>query len=141
MRPFHEGELQIQRRAGVKNQASRVAGVMRSSIPPAAAHFLQEQQMVVAASVAEDKAVWASFLFGKPGFAHAIDDHFIEIEAEALPGDPLRWNLHPDAPLGILAIDLATRRRAKFKGALTEISTSRAIETRTDSGGREVARE
>lgn len=44
---FHSGELEVQARAGVLDTARRVAGVMRSTIPPVAQEFLKHQQMVV----------------------------------------------------------------------------------------------
>ena len=113
---FHEGERAVQERAGVAGIASRVAGSIHDEIPQPARDFLLEQPFAVLASRAADGHVWASLVHGAPGFLSAPSDWTIEIDAEPLSCDPLAASLAPGAPLGVLVIDLATRRRMRVNG-------------------------
>lgn len=118
---FHAGELEVQKRAGVAKEAARVAGVMRSSIPPVAAQFLQQQPMLILATTNSD-SVWASMIFGNPGFATAVDEHTVEVNVRLSRAHLPFADLSEGAPIGILAIDPSTRRRAKFKGSILLIT-------------------
>jgi hypothetical protein len=60
--------------------------------------------------------VWASALTGKPGFMQVVTEQIVRINAAIVPGDPLRENLLRQNDIGILAIDLATRRRLRLNG-------------------------
>ncbi|MER3446877.1 MAG: pyridoxamine 5-phosphate oxidase [Candidatus Dadabacteria bacterium] len=113
---FYSGEIAIQMRAGVRNTADRVAGIIHPTIPLVAQDFLGSQRMVVLATLDKYSCVWASILTGKPGFIQALDEHVVKISAEPIPGDPLRGNLEMRDEIGILAIEFASRRRMKVKG-------------------------
>jgi predicted pyridoxine 5'-phosphate oxidase superfamily flavin-nucleotide-binding protein len=115
-RPYHDGEREVQRRAGVGDLALRTAKVIRPEIPSAAREFLLEQPMAVAASVGADGGVWASLLTGEPGFLAAVDERTVRVGVSPAPGDPLADDLGDGAPVGLLAIDLSNRRRMKAKG-------------------------
>lgn len=113
---FHAGELEVQARAGVRDTARRVAGVIRSTMPPTAQEFLRSQQMVVMSTVDSHGRVWASILTGKPGFIQAVDERTLRIDAEPVSGEPLSENLKTGDEIGVLVIELSTRRRMKVKG-------------------------
>ena len=51
-----------------------------------------------------------------PGFLSARDEQTVRVGANPVPGDPLRDALRPGAALGLLVIDLATRRRVRVNG-------------------------
>jgi len=112
---YHEGERAVQRRAGLTVEGWGSAGV-DATIPPVAAEFLGEQQMVVIGAAADDGAVWANVLAGPPGFVTAVDDR--TIVAHRLPGagDPLARLFDARRDLGMLAIEPATRRRMRVNG-------------------------
>ncbi len=114
---FHEGERDVQRRAGVETMAARVGGMIRDFIPSAAQEFLRSQPMIILGGTGEDDAVWASVLTGPPGFASAIDEKHVRIDAIPRPDDPLQ--ISPGARVGLLAIELATRRRMRVNGAVS----------------------
>jgi len=115
--PFHEGELEVQRRAGVASMAARVGGMIRSVLPPAAQEFLRSQTMLIAGAADERGALWATILTGAAGFAAAIDETRVHIDA--LPVLP---RVDAGADIGLLAIELATRRRMRVNGVVTSIS-------------------
>lgn len=118
MKKYHPGEIKVQKRAGVEDLARRTATVIKPDIPQLAKEFVQEQPMVVVASVGGDGKVWASLLTGEPGFMQAEDERTLRVEAGPTRGDPLAENLHDGATVGLLTIDLETRRRMKAKGKI-----------------------
>ncbi|MGH7164938.1 MAG: pyridoxamine 5'-phosphate oxidase family protein [Nitrospiraceae bacterium] len=113
---YHPGELAVQARAGVQVMACRVDKTIRYSIPTAAADFLGSQPMAVAGTVDARGRVWASLLTGSPGFMHLVDEETFWIDSKPVSGDPLGENLREGAEIGLLVIDLATRRRMRVNG-------------------------
>jgi uncharacterized protein len=113
---FHEGEREVQRRAGVELVAAQVA---RHNITPWIApefgQFLERQSLVVIAGADGDERVWASPLAGSVGFARALDDHRVILAADPPAGDPLEAALG-HARIGLLAIEFATRLRIRVNG-------------------------
>ena len=129
---YHRGELEVQERAGVREMAARVGKVIRPFVPSAARGFLLEQPMAVVASVDDAGWPWASLLVGEPGFVRAPDERTVAIDAPPLPGDPLKDNLRDGAEVGVLAIDLETRRRMKAKGVVARVLPNGGFEVRTE---------
>jgi predicted pyridoxine 5'-phosphate oxidase superfamily flavin-nucleotide-binding protein len=114
---FHEGERAVQRRAGVAELAERVGGSIRREMPAAAQAFLAERRWVVIGALDGGGQPWPAIRAGAPGFAQAIDARTVRIDARAPVGDPLdEARLAPGALAGLIAIDLATRRRLRFNG-------------------------
>lgn len=114
---YHAGELEVQERAGAREKAERVRGIVRPALMRDAREFLLDQPMLVVGSVGAAGRVWASPLAGEPGFARALDERTVLIGARPAPGDPLNENLTlPGAPVGILAIELQSRRRIRLNG-------------------------
>ena len=113
---YHAGELSVQRQAGVEEQARRIGQGIKATIPPAAQAFLQQQPMVLVGSIDTGGQVWASLLMSTPGFLMPIDERTLRIAATPVVGDPLRANLHDQAEVGLLAIDLTNRRRMRLNG-------------------------
>ena len=117
MTTFHSGEIEVQERAGVRDMAQRVGRSIGQEIPPAAQEFLHAQPFVILGGADENGRVWASLLSGEAGFAHALDQHTLRIEALPNEGDPLRA-MGDGSPAGLLAIEPATRRRMRLNGTV-----------------------
>jgi predicted pyridoxine 5'-phosphate oxidase superfamily flavin-nucleotide-binding protein len=115
---FHRGELAVQERVGVRQQAAKIGGAIHGAVPLAAGAFLEERRFVVLATADADRRPWASILTGTPGFARAPDPLEVRIHASPSPGDPLGENVETSRFGGLLAIDLATRRRMRVNGLL-----------------------
>src|SRR5262245_61856849 len=113
---YHSGELEVQERAGVRVVASRMEKGIHSSIPPAAKEFLRSQPMAILSTVDKNDRVWASLLAGEPGFISVIDEQTVHINAIPVSGDPLVENLKTRNDVGMLVIELATRRRMRLNG-------------------------
>lgn len=114
--PFHAGELAIQQQAGVQHNAGRIARGIRDFIPPDWGDFLREQSMAGVGSLDTTGRVWASILIDKPGFLNTINPQTLQIESNPINGDPLARNLQQGNPLGLVAINLATRERMRING-------------------------
>ena len=117
---FHEGELAVQRLAHEAETASYRVDMLRDSIPLGAIPFLGQQSMLAAGSVDDSGHVWASMLFGRPGFLEPTADarglHIHLEQTVPQPGDPFLTNLEAHPEIGLLAIELTTRRRLRMNG-------------------------
>ncbi len=113
---YHPGEIEVQRRIGVLEEADQVGSIIGGRIPPAFVPILAGFRLVLAASIDSRGRVWASLLTGPPGFLKAVGDARVHLDARPAPGDPLAAHLAARAVLGLLAFDPATRRRMRFNG-------------------------
>jgi len=92
--------------------------MIRSFVPPAAQEFLRSQTMIIAGAASEDGTLWATILSGPAGFASALDEKRVQIEAL-----PILPRLEAGADVGLLAIELATRRRMRVNGVVASVSS------------------
>ncbi len=118
---FHRGERGIQQRAGVTAIADRNGAVLSDTVISGARPFIGKQAMAVLGSVDGAGRVWASLSFGKPGFAHTETGASIVL---ALPAgerdasDPVWHNIDANPSIGMLFIELGSRRRYRVNGRL-----------------------
>lgn len=117
---FHAGELQAQRNAqeqqmAARNGANVVDHIIRGALP-----FVRQQTMLYVASIDLHGHVWASMLFGTPGFMQPSEDaHTLAIDLRQVAvqaADPLWDNLGHDDRLGLLLLETHSRRRLKING-------------------------
>jgi predicted pyridoxine 5'-phosphate oxidase superfamily flavin-nucleotide-binding protein len=122
--PFHEGERAIQLRAGESAVADRNVTLVSDTVIGGARPFIAKQFMVALGSVDASGDVWASALFGQPGFIHTTDGRAIQIdvpEGSRDPVDPLWTNIASGRDLGMLFIELGSRRRYRVNGTVSRI--------------------
>lgn len=125
---WHEGELEMQRRAGVRTLADRVARIIGAEIPPVAAAFVAAQPFVIVSTVDASGQPTASLLGGPPGFASARDDRTLTITPAF--GHDVFADVEATGVIGVLAIDLATRRRMRVNGMAVRRGDSIVVTTR-----------
>jgi len=115
--PFHKGELIAQALAGVDPFNAPI----RNRMPDQHRTFFPLLPFVCVA-VADDEG-WplATLVQGPPGFAASPDPARLDVAALPSPGDPVRARLVAGAPVGMLGIDLATRRRNRLNGVLAQV--------------------
>jgi predicted pyridoxine 5'-phosphate oxidase superfamily flavin-nucleotide-binding protein len=122
---FHEGEIAVQERTGERGIAERRGAMITSTITPNARPFLAQQQMLILAAGVPGGEVWASAWFGTRGFAESRDDGGMlwidRPRVAALQVDPVGEVLAPGAAVGVLAIELETRRRLRVNGIVREL--------------------
>ncbi|MFB2898488.1 pyridoxamine 5'-phosphate oxidase family protein [Aerosakkonemataceae cyanobacterium BLCC-F50] len=116
MMPFHSGEIAVQTRAGVREDAERIGQVICNTVKPAALSFLGTQQMAIASTIASNGTIWASLLTGSPGFIQVLNDQIIQIQHTSNYIDILHQNLEKNSAIGLLVIDLSNRKRLRLNG-------------------------
>lgn len=115
--PFHAGEKAVHARLGVHERMLDVGRrAIRPFMPEQHRAFYAQLPFVLVGSVDALGRPWASVLVGEPGFMRSLDPAHLEIHARPVPGDPLVQGLVPGAPLGLLGIELHTRRRNRMNG-------------------------
>ena len=117
--PFHEGELEIQGRLGVRSEAKQNSGVITDSIVKGAFRFIEQQRMTVLGSIDQDENVWASVLVGQEGFMQAATERLVTFDLSNTAEnehDPFWKNIESHPQVGMLVIELATRRRLRING-------------------------
>jgi uncharacterized protein len=102
--PFHRGELEAQRLAGVVG----AGGGIRAFMPDQHRSFFEALPFMLAATVDGEGAVRASVLHGVPGFVRSPDPHTLEIDSDA--------RFAVGQPIGLLGLDFGNRRRNRANG-------------------------
>jgi predicted pyridoxine 5'-phosphate oxidase superfamily flavin-nucleotide-binding protein len=113
---FHSGEIAIQTRAGVTEDAADVGEGILDFIPETAGAFLAPRRMVVIASLDARGRVWASVVTGEPGFLSLLDDRTVRIGGLPPEGDPLLENLTVEGHVGLIIVDFVPPRRIRLNG-------------------------
>lgn len=113
--PTHPGEVYVQRRSGFDRAGLGSAG-MGVRLPEVARQFLAQQCMLLIGGADAAGDLWASPLYGPPGFLRAEGER--EVIADAVPaaGDPLHGAFTTPSPVGALVLEPATRRRMRING-------------------------
>jgi ferredoxin-NADP reductase/predicted pyridoxine 5'-phosphate oxidase superfamily flavin-nucleotide-binding protein len=115
--PFHAGENAVQERLGVHETIEPWARkVVRPCLPEEFRTFFAELPFVVAAARDEQGRAWATIVAGAPGFVASPDPQSLVIETSPVAGDALADALRPGADVGLLGIELETRRRNRANG-------------------------
>ena len=117
--PFHEGERRVQERLGVREAIEPWARqVVRDHLPQEHRDFYGSLPFVVVAARDGAGRPWATLLAGAPGFASSPDPRRLVIDARPVPGDALEGALVEGADLGLLGIELESRRRNRVNGRI-----------------------
>jgi uncharacterized protein len=127
--PFHAGERAIQERVGERDLALLNGRAIAGSVSPAARTFPGKQQYCVIGWAAPQGDLWATLLTGRAGFAvsdangsrvaFALEDAGEQLRSHP-PFDALRQRDH----VGMLFIELATRRRLRINGTVAELAAA-----------------
>jgi ferredoxin-NADP reductase/predicted pyridoxine 5'-phosphate oxidase superfamily flavin-nucleotide-binding protein len=86
--------------------------------------FFAQLPFVALGSVDRDGDVWATLIAGKPGFMHAPSAHRLRVNALPDPRDPAAAGVHDGAAVGLLGIELHTRRRNRMSGIVRDRSAA-----------------
>ncbi len=114
---WHPGEIALQERVGVRQRMAEVGPrVIRSFMPDQHRASYQQLPFLVLGSVDTTGAAWATILEGAPGFVSAPTPTRLDIAASLPAGDPAGAGLADGAAVGLLGIELHTRRRNRVNG-------------------------
>jgi hypothetical protein len=115
--PFHHDELEAQARAG----GHPFAAGIRPFMPDQHRRFFELLPYVLMSVPDEDGWPLATMLTGRPGFVHAPSPTVLRIDALPPTSDPAAAGFRPGNEIGILGLDLATRRRNRANGRVATL--------------------
>jgi len=121
--PFHDGERAVQARAGSQAHMDAIGRrVMRAEMPDQHRHFFELLPFIALGAVTADGQPRATLLVGPgPGFVQSPGATRLRIGALPPADDPVAGLLHAGAAVGLLGIELPTRRRNRVNGQIAGI--------------------
>lgn len=131
---FHPGELAAQRKVGVQDVARAGSSFIRTAMPEQHRRFFSGLPFLVVSASDRRGNIWVSVLEGPAGFASSPDPRQLTIATTLGKNDPLAASLAAGGPVGLLGIELATRRRNRLNGTLTATPHGYALDVRQSFG-------
>jgi uncharacterized protein len=117
--PWHAGEVAMQRSAGVADKLADLGHlVLRDHLIDQHRQFYPQLPFIVVGAVDRSGDAWASILSDRPGFLQSPDPHRLSIAATLDPGDPADQGMDDGDAIGLLGIELHTRRRNRLNGVV-----------------------
>lgn len=122
--PFHAGECAAQERVGVRARMEKVgASMVREYMPEQHREFFPLLPALFAGAADNDGRLWASVLWGAPGFVRSQNPTTLRVQARFADSDPLAAALRPGTPIGLLGLQFETRRRNRANGEIAAADT------------------
>lgn len=123
--PFHPGEVLLQRSVGVAEQMDQFGRrVIRDHMPDQHRAFFGQLPFVVVAAADKDGAPWITLLSGRPGFMTTPDPRHLALTVAADPSDPVRAAISDGTAVGLLGIELQSRRRNRMNGNAVDVDAN-----------------
>lgn len=132
--PFHAGERRAQARAGAHDVASWASGFIRPHMPQQHREFFEQLPFLVLAGADKAGRHWVTLLDGPEHFVHSPDDKTLLVSTDPDPLDPLADALASGTDIGMLGIELSTRRRNRLSGKFRQTGTGYAIDIQQSFG-------
>lgn len=125
--PFHAGERAVQEKTGERDIALINGQLIADRVPAAAKLFLEQQHYCILGWATPAGAPWATFLAGPQGFARTDADlrHLylrLSDDIGTLAHLPPFADMTEGDHLGVLFIELATRRRLRINGKVSHFA-------------------
>ncbi|MGE8151992.1 pyridoxamine 5'-phosphate oxidase family protein [Pseudomonas vancouverensis] len=121
--PWHAGEKQLQAHVGVAERMEMFGRkVIRSEMPDQHRTFYEQLPFMLYGAVDAEGHPWASVLEGEPGFAHSPEPGLLQFRTVPNADDPAQ--LSDGAAIGLLGIELHTRRRNRINGRIQKMAES-----------------
>ncbi|WP_342113264.1 pyridoxamine 5'-phosphate oxidase family protein [Pseudoduganella sp. OTU4001] len=117
--PWHAGEIALQDTLGVAARMDEIGRkVIRNYMPDQHRDFFAQLPFAVFGSVDNEGRPWATLRAGEEGFMYSPDPQRLELALPSEPDDPAQEGLRDGAAVGMLGIELHTRRRNRLNGRL-----------------------
>lgn len=134
LNPFHEGERAAQERAGVGDVAEWAGGFIRDYLPEQHRAFHTALPFLVVSGGDDAGRTWITLVEGPDGYATSPDPRHINLDTVLAADDPLVAAFDAGTDIGVLGIQLATRRRNRFSGHVRPRGDGYAIDIRQTFG-------
>ncbi|MEP0961715.1 MAG: pyridoxamine 5'-phosphate oxidase family protein [Roseobacter sp.] len=132
--PFHQGELQAHARAGVGDVAKWADGFIRDHLPEQHRAFHTSLPFLVISGADTAGQTWITMIDGDEGFITSPTPRRIALDTRVDPTDPLAKTFQTGSDVGVLGIELASRRRNRFSGVLRADAQGLGIDMRQTFG-------
>lgn len=121
--PFHAGEVALQQTVGVAERMEAFGRrVIRDQMPDQHRDFYRQLPFIVLGAVDALGDAWVTLLSGRPGFMTSPDPKHLALATRPDPQDPAAASLADGAAVGLLGIELHTRRRNRMNGTVRGVS-------------------
>lgn len=120
--PWHSGERALQANVGVAERMETLGKrVIRDYMPDQHREFYEHLPYLILGAVDSEGWPWATLLDAQPGFIQSPDARRLDINRRPDAEDPVGAGVAPGAAVGMLGIDLHTRRRNRLNGHISEL--------------------
>lgn len=124
--PWHAGEKILQNLFNASDRMEAVGQkVIRPYMPDQHREFFQQLPFMVVGSIDAQMRPWATFLEGAEGFVNSPDPEHLVLDALLDSQDPATAGMQAGQAIGMLGIELHTRRRNRINGVIQQASTNR----------------
>jgi ferredoxin-NADP reductase/predicted pyridoxine 5'-phosphate oxidase superfamily flavin-nucleotide-binding protein len=119
--PFNQAEVAIHKKLGIAEQLhAQVSEFIRAEMPRQHRDFYQSLPMVILGLSDKTGNIWATPTFGQQGFINTLSNTQLAIDSKLLLGKSVDFDLRAGAKVGMLGIELSTRRRNRVNGVVSD---------------------
>jgi predicted pyridoxine 5'-phosphate oxidase superfamily flavin-nucleotide-binding protein len=119
--PWHAGEKQLQARFNATERMEELGRrVIRDYLPDQHRLFFQQLPFMVVGAVDGRGRPWATLLEGPEGFITSADPQHVRLATHLDPQDPATAGLQAGQAVGMLGIELHSRRRNRVNGIIEQ---------------------
>ncbi len=117
--PWHAGEQVLQHRAGVAERMEELGRrVLRDHLIDQHRAFYPQLPFIVLGTIDGRGDAWATIRAANPGFLQSPDPHTLNVRLSRERDDPADGGMADGAAIGMLGIELHTRRRNRLNGTI-----------------------
>ncbi|MCW8158585.1 FAD-binding oxidoreductase [Stutzerimonas stutzeri] len=123
--PWHAGERQLQEAVNATERMEVIGQkVIRDYMPDQHREFYQQLPFMVVGAVDAVGRPWASLLEGPEGFVTSADPQHLFLATQPDAQDPAAAGMQAGSAIGMLGIELHTRRRNRINGKIQQASAA-----------------
>ena len=116
---FHDGELLIQTESGVEQRVQKVGDkLVRDHIIEQHKLFFEKLTYLFVALHDHEGKPWISLIQDKQGFINSPDPETLNVTGNVIAMKELGLQTDSDNPIGLVGLDLSTRRRNRLNGTI-----------------------
>ena len=118
---YHKGEIALQKRFGGAGIAHKASRIITNKIVKGAIPFVENQTFVIVSSKDDNGNIWTSLLIGKSKWISANEEGKIRFFLDKIcsPNSDIFFkNVKENHQVGMIVIDLGTRRRYRINGQI-----------------------
>jgi len=129
---WHPGELELQRSINANEKMAEIGKRdVRNYMPEQHREFYAQLPFIIIGTIDEQGDPWCGVRYGEPGFITSPNPKQLHISGIGIADDPMEAGLKDSASIGLLGIELHTRRRNRMNGLVKSL-TNNSVEVEVD---------